>query len=650
MRQDLDEEVEGQVKAVDVKFPGIFVTVPRLEIPRFQRPYVWGETDNWQPLWNDIRKAAEQVEAENAGGHPYDEPPTYFLGAVVLQERSFRPKRLKSSFIIDGQQRLTTLQCFIAAARAVAEAVGAHEVAGKLQDHVETPAKHVHAEAPEDRHRVWPLPQDRVAFQWAVRPPEDTSTMPTGDRRIAEARQWFETELQAWANESDDPCARLDALQFAIDDRLQFVQIVLEKTDDPQVIFESLNHRGVRLDAADLIKNLLFQALETQDEGDEADHLLVEHWLPLDSSQWRASVTTGRIKRAQVDILLSYFLTITTGDEVLIEHLFTDFKQWMVDAGAQASQVIKRVRHYADSYLKLRGLPLSTRRGQLIDRLETTLTNTPWPILLYLKAAGADDAQAELAAQAIDSFLMRRNVCGLRTNDYNRLFLQVLTLVQAAPLSHAGQAVVNALDSQQADSRYWPKDDEFRTALVDAGLYQRLVSGRRKGLMVGLENHLRTDKSEHGGVLSAQDSSLTIEHLMPQKWEKTWPLPEASDAKVELRNLSIHKLGNLTLLTTKMNPSLSNKPWPEKRKGLQSHSLTRLTNGSVLSPPSSDAADLDDWAKVWDEQRIKRRGAHLASQAISAWPRLTWSYVPAGAPAGSNDEGSPSESENAVGE
>ncbi len=76
------------MKAVDIKFSGIFATTPRLEIPLFQRPYVWEEQKNWLPLWLDIRKATEQVEQEELGSTAFDEAPTYFLGAVVLQERA----------------------------------------------------------------------------------------------------------------------------------------------------------------------------------------------------------------------------------------------------------------------------------------------------------------------------------------------------------------------------------------------------------------------------------------------------------------------------------------------------------------------------------------------------------------------------------
>jgi hypothetical protein len=130
-------------------------------------------------------------------------------------------------------------------------------------------------------------------------------------------------------------------------------------------------------------------------------------------------------------------------------------------------------------------------------------------------------------------------------------------------------------------------------------------------------------------VLLNGNSKLNIEHLMPRSWEKNWPLglalpSESQQEQIRRRWDDVNRLGNLTLATTSMNPSLSNKPWRQKKKDLGKHSLLRLTNGSVLTAPPNDLA-LDDgsWAAEWDEARISARGWWLAEQAIQAWPRPT---------------------------
>jgi hypothetical protein len=409
---------------------------------------------------------------------------------------------------------------------------------------------------------------------------------------------------------------------------MELVQITLESNDDPQVIFEVLNHRGVPLDAADLVKNLLFQALDTTGNPALADDLLMNEWLPLDKKPWREEVTTGRVKRKLIDLLLSYWLTIETLNEVSVDHLFADFKKWLHESELNAAEVIRNIRHYAENMQMLRNLPSSDSTAQLIDRMESTQTTTPWPLLLYLYGnSHVPEIQRQPAAVAIDSFLMRRGVCRLTTKDYNRLFLQVLAAAREANPELAGETVESTLLGQTSESRRWPTDEEFYQALTQPNIFNLVIRARLKALLTGLENYLRTDKTELGSVLLNGDTKLNIEHLMPQSWEKHYPLGpalanEGQQERIRRRWEDLHRLGNLTLTTTKMNPSLSNKPWAQKRKDLGKHALLRLTTSSVLTAPTTDSGMNDDtWATTWDEARIFTRGEWLAAQALQAWPR-----------------------------
>lgn len=180
----------------------------------------------------------------------------------------------------------------------------------------------IHDEYPNDRFKVWPLPQDRDVFLWAVSTEASVKPSPDSNHRITRARNWFEEMIQDWVTEADDSESRLEYLYETLRNRMQLVQITLDRNDDPQVIFEVLNHRGVPLDAADLVKNLLFQQLEHSGQSKQADQLLMDDWLPLDRSPWRDEITVGRTRRKRIDILLSYWLTIRTTEEVPVEHLF----------------------------------------------------------------------------------------------------------------------------------------------------------------------------------------------------------------------------------------------------------------------------------------------------------------------------------------
>ena len=186
--------------------------------------------------------------------------------------------------------------------------------------------------------------------------------------------------------ESSSANDRLDFLHFAVENRIKVVSIFLDAKDDPQIIFEALNHRGVRLDAADLVKNLLFQMLDRQGDHHLEHELLNDHWSVLDSGHWREEVTTGRIKRVRVDILLAYWLSAQRGEESSVEHLFEDFKRWMRASQARAADVIRDIRVYADTMDRLQRLPMSSPVAQALDRLDATKTTTPWPLILFLHA------------------------------------------------------------------------------------------------------------------------------------------------------------------------------------------------------------------------------------------------------------------------
>jgi hypothetical protein len=610
------------MQAGDVKLGQVFSNDHVNVIPLFQRPYVWDEEDNWKPLWHDVAAAALEVEADRRSGAQEPSDSTYFLGAVVIHQRLKHPQRLASSHIIDGQQRMTTLQVLLAAMRSVAVARGQDKTGAQCTALLENRDEVLDDDFPQDRHKVWPLPQDRTAFLWAVRRPDEAAAPPDDNHRLVRARRWFEAQITAWIDEEGAEPTRLQDILTALKDRMQLVQINLGTSDHPQVIFEALNHRGVRLAAADLVKNRLFYAVESQGNGKEAERLLLDHWLILDNEYWRSSVTTGRIKRALVDLLISYWLTVKIQDEVIVESLFSDFSRWMSRTDERSVDIIRDLRRYADIYARILNSTPTTPTGRLVSTMRATNTNTPWPALLALHATpGVATGQLEKASLAIDSYLMRRGVGGLTTKDYNRVFIGVLKAVLAASPDDAGDAVANTLAAHTADSRYWPSDKEFAEALAGPGVYDRMHRARLKALLVVMENHLRSDMVVGNNLLDVGDSSLNIEHVMPQKWKTNWPLAREDDETAAAnRERAISRLGNLTLATTKLNPTMSNKAWSEKRPLLQSHSLVRLTSASLLaSPATSDLSDAE-WTSNWDEVRIEARTKLLADLASELWP------------------------------
>lgn len=610
------------VQAGDVTLKSVFSDNHRYEIPMFQRPYVWAAEREWSPMWEDIKAAADGVVSDMADEDWPEEPPRYFLGSIVVKGIQRNPQRMDGSLLIDGQQRLTTLQILLAAARAVAAAAGADTASGRFAAWLENDPATVHENFPDDMHKLWPLPQDRSEYLWAVRPPDDHAACPDAAHQVCRARVWFEDAVAAWAGEGEAAADRLTALHSALNDRMQVAMITLEKTDNAQVIFEALNHRGVELSQSDLIKNLLFRLVEDQGQRKQAETLLVDHWLPLDARRWREDVTSGRITRNRLDVVLAYWLTIQKQSAVSVEHLFEEFKSWMLGGGFVASDVIKEVRVHADLYDRLLMDPPGKSVAELVDHVVATKTNTAWPLLLSLfaDARAVPDSERRVAVAAIASYLMRRGVCGLTTKDYNNIFVNAMKASLAAEAGAAGSAVQQSLAGQRAESRWWPSDGEFGGALLGSNFYG-LSKPRIRAFFAGIENRLRDEQAEENHPIEANNSTLNIEHVLPQAWRAHWPLPESEDQTKasENRERAINSLGNLTLTNGRLNAAMRNAGWETKRGALAAKSTMLVTTSSILAAPG--ASVLAGWDGEWNEAAIDRRTLWLTQLALDTWKR-----------------------------
>jgi hypothetical protein len=197
----------------------------------------------------------------------------------------------------------------------------------------------------------------------------------------------------------------------------------------------------------------------------------------------------------------------------------------------------------------------------------------------------------------------------MTTRGYNRLFISLVGRLEEAGAENAGDAVVDFLANQDSDVGLWPGDRQMEEAFLTLPLYRLLTRGRLRIVLEGIEEELRTDKAESQSVTRG----LTIEHTMPQQWRRHWPLTAGLEDEVEQaedRDHLIHTIGNLTLVNSRLNPTLSNAAWNEKRATLSEHT-TLFLNKDLLN----NAAD------VWDESAIAERAKRLCSAATTVWPR-----------------------------
>ncbi len=144
------------MKANAVPLLAIFEKKLRLEVPLFQRQYVWSLEHQWEPLWEDIsRKFTEYLEGRK-------DAPVHFLGAMVLDQKQTPTTHVEKRQVIDGQQRLTTLQLFVASFRDFCRHQNCDDLAKECDSF--TLNKGMMADPSVDKFKVWPTQADRVQF------------------------------------------------------------------------------------------------------------------------------------------------------------------------------------------------------------------------------------------------------------------------------------------------------------------------------------------------------------------------------------------------------------------------------------------------------------------------------------------------------
>ena len=222
------------MKANTLTPAGLFGLDTRYVVPLFQRPYVWNERNQWDPLWQDVRLVAEQVLTAAASPRLLRAVAPHFLGAIVLEQVPTSGGASASHRIIDGQQRLMTLQLLLDAAEEVTRTAGDATDANDLRRLVRNQT--TNPDAPEEQYKVWPSLRDQPLFRSTM--DREVMVTPEERERVPLARAFFVDAMMTWAHDGDDPTGRLHALTVACKDYLKLVVIDLEWGDNAQVIFE----------------------------------------------------------------------------------------------------------------------------------------------------------------------------------------------------------------------------------------------------------------------------------------------------------------------------------------------------------------------------------------------------------------------------
>ncbi len=595
----------------------VFNQPQRLMVPLFQRPYVWNEERQWEPLWNDVTRVADRLL-----NHPSKKQHPHFLGAVVLQQVQKQTGQMQERTIIDGQQRLTTLQLLLDALHAELLLAKASAPALRIEPLVKNAAPF--CSRPEDCFKVWPTNRDRAAFNavMGAKPPIDYTAISHPGERMVEAHRFFSERAQAWLQMGGESAidSRAAAIETAVRDLLQLVVIDLATDENAQEIFETLNARGAQLTAADLIKNLIFQRL--LETGTNVEEAYQTRWKDFEKGFWETEVNVGRFRYPRSAIFFNHWLSARTGEEVVAREVFDRFKRFADhDCGLPMAELLVQIHEASQAYREF--IIRSTNYTGPIDRLglfgyRTSVLESEVikPLVLCLldpAETKIPDAQLFKALNVVESWMVRRMLVRATTKNYNQVVAELISQIRQTNRQNAGDVIESFLAGQSGSSRYWPDDAETRDELGALLAYRRLRRGRLRMVLEAIEDYLRGWKNEKDGLGGERVTrgQYVIEHVMPRKWLKNWPLDEGEQEEAE-RDRVIHTLGNLTLLTGRLNSKVSNGSWlgsGGKREALHGHDVLFLNRKLI-----------EVAGEKWTDDAIRARTLELIEVIIQIWP------------------------------
>ncbi|MFE7956339.1 DUF262 domain-containing protein [Streptomyces sp. NPDC057413] len=547
----------------------------QFQVPLYQRTYSWTEKQLSQ-LWTDILEQAELLESGEKAS-------THFLGSVVLAPSPQNEATFPRWLVVDGQQRLTTLSLALAAIRDHIADAEPDEADRIDEEYLINKRRNG-----SDRFRLLPTQADRAQFAAYVRGP--LSEQAAGGA-VAAAYRFFRRKLV----EAADPAAPQDVFRIeqAITSRLTLVAVTAERGDNVHRIFESLNNTGLKLSQADLLRNYLFMRLPTRGE-----QVYETYWLPLQDS----------LSNDELEQLMWLQLVLNGDDRVRRQDLYAAQQQRFERGGVSEAEIEAYIKElYWRGALFRRLLhpeeePNAAVRAHL-HRLDTWQAQVTYPALMLLldrrERGDLNSADTARAMSYVESFLVRRMLCRVPTNNLNRIF-------QAVP----GQLPFNMPVADglhqllSAENRFWPDDDELREKVRTAPFYKFGRGHQRKMVLQRLE-----ESYEHPEPVDFAAAQLTIEHIMPQSPGDEWLRMLSEDvvdgeSAEDLHSRLQHTLGNLTL--TAVNSELSNHPFERKQDLLQ---------GSHLEMNRRIAA-----TERWGADEIRTRADELADRAIALWP------------------------------
>ena len=560
--------MKGSIRRITELFDG---NSKHLLIPVYQRNYDW-KLKHCARLFDDLIDIIRQDRE------------THFFGAIVGH-----PEDSFTYVVIDGQQRLTTSSLLMLA------------LVHSLEDSTVT-SKDPHLAAKirdsylvlKDKHeavkfKLKPVKNDNDAYSRLLRgdTPIESSTVTANYRFFRE---------RIAGGELDG-----DQIWEAIF-RLQVMALDLEKQDDPQRIFESINSTGLELSEADKIRNVVLMHQPSHEQED----LYENYW--------------NRIEKAveyRTDWFIRFYLVSKTGKTPRQDGVYEAFREYQKNAKSSTREILSEMRDYAEHSHELNtastGIAAADKRLRRFNMVKHDVTlPLTMPLLGEVKAGTVSAEDFTAVIIILDSYLFRRFVSGVPTHGLNKIFATLYSEIHRlrGARDRFSDVLAYSLRRRTASGRF-PTDDEFKESFATRNLYN-IKGENRSYLFECLENNWSNDTHDIAKALESQ--SISIEHIMPQTLTSAWRHDLGADAE-EIHATWCNRIGNLTV--TGYNSSYSNSTFADKKK---------RDNGFDVSPYRLNA--LLKSSDVWTVTQIEERTQALTDVALKYWPLPSTDFEP----------------------
>lgn len=543
-------------------------------VPRFQRDYSWTEAE-WDDLWQDIQGTLEP------GGEP-----SHYMGYLVLQSSDDR-----AFDVIDGQQRLTTLSLIVLACLKglhglIEQKVDPQRNQQRLDQLRQTYIGYLDPVTLVTRSKLKLNRNNDRYYQNYLVPllsPLPQRGFKASEHALRHAFEWFDRRIGAYlkASGSEDPGRTIAQLVDGMSDKLFFTVITVSDELNAYKVFETLNARGVRLSATDLLKNHLFSVLSGGEEHETELAALEDRWEAL----------VGRLGAESLPEFLRAHWN-SRHSAARQSELFKVIRS-RVTTREQVFDLLRSMDEDVETYLALTqpenpGWPAEWREHASTLRMFSV--RQPFPLLLASRRRLADGDFETILSACVTLSLRYNIIAGLHTADQERAY-------HATAQGIANGEIRSARAALEALRGVYVVDDTFQAAFADKSLRTAASRNRKivRYMLTKLERHVS------GAAPDLDDPAVSIEHVLPEHPGAGWSAFE--DEQLETM---VHRLGNMALLESGPNRDAGNGDFPAKRAAYAA-SRFELTRRIAAS------------GAEWSPEAIQRRQKEQARMATGVW-------------------------------